>query len=459
MSYANRPPLAQHGPKRLPFRVGLPHAKAERGRFVLSLDGGGIYGLTSAIWLRQIAEREPRFLAFDEGERRMLLVGCSSGAINALHLAMHEDPRKTLLDGELETFWKDEDVWANSDPLSRIGSNLGLAPYFGTDDFLKALERVFGQRTLGELHFPVLISTYNWTGEADAERSWLTPGQAFEKGIRTGDWSAFVVVPPTPATSSRAGQTTRHWRPKFFDNAHDDDDDLNVRVLDVAYAAAAPPGFRALRGGLGDGASFNANPSVNAIGYLVECWEKEVDLLGDDELRAELRQHGEAPGSLAGLSRKDLIDQLCAYRLGLMLRDTAMISMGSGQDLPHYGFSNSGFGFGLFQAMPTNPFVPVWPSPSFYSLDAATTDAEFIARQLLTKGRYLRVNPDVNKLPTLMAALVARQPILRAQLTADIEQNAVNERSQAAVEQAVFFLRKALWNEDDAQARKGLQRL
>lgn len=453
--------MAGYGPKRLRFRVGKPAARARdwAGRFVLSIDGGGIYGLTSAIWLRQIAEREPRFLSTepDSGnDRELLLVGCSSGAINALRLATFENPRQALLEGVLESFWKDPDVWANSDPLTKAASNVGLAPYFGTDDFLRALERVFGQTTLGDLHHSVLISTYNWTGESDAERQWLTPFEALKKGLTAGDWSALMVKPSKMPTKSRAGQTTRHWRPKFFDNAHEGDPDLPVRVVDVAYAAAAPPGFRALRGGLGDGASFNANPSVNALGYLVECWSTDLAALDTEELRAELALHGVDEDTLVGKDRAGLLAELSSFRLGSMLRDTAMLSLGSGQDLPHYGFSNSAFGFGLFQVVPTNPLLPVWPSPSFYSLDAATTDAEFVARQLLSKDRYLRMNPDVNPMPTLVAALVAREPSLRSWLTDSIIAGATNPRSLAAVDRAVYFLRKALWSDTDQQAKDGL---
>ncbi|MCA9649183.1 MAG: patatin-like phospholipase family protein [Myxococcales bacterium] len=59
---------------------------------IISMDGGGIYGLATARMLRKLCERDPAFLAkSDIASYRF--AGTSAGALNALLLAKEEDPR------------------------------------------------------------------------------------------------------------------------------------------------------------------------------------------------------------------------------------------------------------------------------------------------------------------------------------------------------------------------------
>lgn len=275
---------------------------------VLSLDGGGIYGLIGAIWLRKLCEGNPRFL---DGNDVDLFAGCSSGAINALLLASKERPRDAILSGELERFWTSPGIFANTRPLRYMMSHMGLRSWFSDVDLLDQLRGAFGDLELGELPHHVHISTFNWTGSGKLKRS-------------------------------RAGQGgTRHWKPKFFGNIFPDDEDFDDPVAEIAYAAATPPMFRPMRNGLGDGASFNGNPSVSALAQVVRAY------------------HVHADGSIHVLrSKLKLSKEGAAENVGAVLARVALVSMGSGQQLPYYFLGDIDFG-SLFTKLPSNIFTGV----------------------------------------------------------------------------------------------------
>lgn len=338
------------------------HSKDPRRIRILSLDGGGIYGLTGAIWLRRLCEGNPRFL---DGQDIDVFAGCSSGAINALMLARHERPRDAVLAGELERFWTSPGPFSNSRPLAHLLSYAGLRGWFSDIDLLGALRQVFGDIELGQLAHHVHISTFNWTGSGKIRES-------------------------------RAGQAgTRHWKPKFFGNIFADDDDFDDPVAEIAYAAATPPMFRPMRNGLGDGASFNGNPSVSALAQVVRAFH----VVDDDTIH--IRR-----------SKMEINDATSAAQVGAVLSRLSLISMGSGQRLPYYAFGDVDLGT-QFATLPSNPFTGVlWP-PTAYALDAATEEAEFITKQLIGRNRAIRFNPPTVSAPTIMASLWARNPLLR----------------------------------------------
>ena len=199
---------------------------------ILSLDGGGIYGLCTAIMLRKLAERDPEFL---RGDSVSLFVGTSAGAINALILAQYENPRDCVLSGELESVWTDAGIYSNTlDPFSAYLSLFGITAFLGSQDLLVFLKNRFGDKTLGDLHHRVLIDTFDWSG---------------------GE---------TPS-----GEDTT-WRPKLFDNFIEDGSDRHRRIVDIAYGAGSPPGLRAIRNGLGDGGIFAPNPTMSGLAKAVQ---------------------------------------------------------------------------------------------------------------------------------------------------------------------------------------------
>jgi predicted acylesterase/phospholipase RssA len=360
---------------------------------ILSIDGGGIYGLAGAIWLRRLCEREPLFLG---GKDIQLFAGTSSGAINSLLLARHAEPRKAVLDGALERFWSDPRPFQNNDPALAMASFLGGTGWFSGKDFLAHLRDTFGDMRLGDLPQEVLISTFNWRG---------------------GD-------KPTP---TRAGQATRHWKPKFFSNSLNDDADNDVKVADIAYAAAAPPNLRPIYGGLGDGASFSASPVVEAVAVIVRHCHL-VSVNGETELQVLRR-------------RAELMRDPETFNVGAVLDRVAVLSLGSGQQLPWLageGEVNAGFNF---SQLATNPAQGDFWGTSAYALDASTEAAEFVVKQLVGRDRALRLNPGVLRVPTVMAALIARFPMWWQWLLASIREGAGGKPSSAAIDATLRFLR------------------
>ncbi|HEY8208102.1 MAG TPA: patatin-like phospholipase family protein [Myxococcaceae bacterium] len=352
---------------------------------ILSIDGAGLYGLTAAIWLRRLCEAEPTFL---DGTDVHLFAGTSSGAVNCLLLARHQRPRDALLAGELEKFWKQPGIFANSSKLSSVASMFGISGWFSSKDFMGPLEAAFGDLKLCDLKQKVFISTFSWMGS--------------EKPAET-----------------RAGQYTRHWKPKFWANPDREDPDGRSRVVDVAYAAAAPPVFRPIYLGFSDGAQFNANPSVEAVASVLNFLEMTVQKDGQKVLVPRERDTDEAAVRSDG-------------KAGGLLDHIAVLSMGSGQQLPALGIGTINAGM-LFSLIPTNFSTgDFWPTAT-YSLDAPTESAEFVLKRLLGTSRALRLNPPVMHVPTVMAALLARLPLWRDWLISHIESGTKSAPSDAAI--------------------------
>ncbi len=358
---------------------------------ILSIDGGGIYGLASAIWLRRLCETNPRFLAGDDVS---LFAGTSSGAINSLLLARHDKPRDALIGGELERFWRDARPFQNNDPFSATASFWGVTGWFSGTDFLSLLRDTFGELKLGDLKHDVLISTFSWQGSEH--------------------------VPKT-----RAGQGTRHWKPKFFANTNVEDPDCEAKVVDLAYAAAAPPSLRPIYGGFGDGATFSGSPVVAAIAQVVKHWRLD-NTQGVPTLQI-LRD------------RRALADAVETVRVGDVLDRIAVLSLGSGQQLPAMGQGDVNAGL-LFSQLPTNPKTgDYWPTGA-YALDASTEEAEFVAKQLLGRERALRLNPPVLHVPTVMAAMLSRFEPIWKQILQHIQEGAGGEPSSLAITNTAAYL-------------------
>jgi hypothetical protein len=360
---------------------------------VVSMDGGGIYGLATAIWLRRLCQEEPRFLAGDRDDVA-LFAGTSAGALNCLLLAMYEKPREAVLSGELERFWGHPGTFSNSQPIGAFTSLLGVSGWFSAVDFRKLLDETFGDRTLGDLPQQVLVATYNWTGGK--------------------------------TRPSRAGQGGRHWMPKFFHNAIVDDPDFTRRCADVAYAAAAPPVLRAIFGGLGDGGSFSGNPALPAIAHLTQHYHLERN--GEDEKLVIARTRDDLAHSGGADDANSILDRI------------AVLSIGSGQRMPYLEQGDVDRGL-RFASMATNPGQGnFWPTSSF-GVDAANEEGDHVMKQLLGRDRALRLNPPVLDVPAVPAAMLCRVPLWRAWLSAQIRAHAEGEASTYAVNGTLAYLR------------------
>ncbi len=419
---------------------------------ILSIDGGGIYGLTSALWLRRLCEEREDFLDCDSIN---LLAGCSSGSINCLLMAKHENPREAVLSGELERFWTAQKAFMNSHPYSSYLSYFGLASWFHSDDFLAHLEEYFGDLTLGDLDHSVHVATYDWTGEAGDDRFSRAPrknerntskdGFAFLSDLARPAWGSASRSGQRRSHGSpvlggsRAGQSREHWKPKFFNNVCTDDCDYRTRVVDVAYAAAAPPGFRAIRGGFGDGAVFTANPSVSALALVVRIYRT---------IGQGVQSEGKVPSSIR-MKKRDIEDiDWSPGDLANVLSRTALLSIGPGQKLPHYSTSDFNHGFLTFAMAPTNPDAGAWLPPNAYCLDPAANEAAFIVRELLSPSRTLRLNPGILELPVVLASYLARIPHLNKWIVDEIYRATRSQDSETAIAATLEFLDSEGWRAD-----------
>jgi hypothetical protein len=446
---------------------------------ILSLDGGGIYGLVTATWLRRLAEQQPHFLSAPTRDPRLerpppgsdltLFAGASSGAVNALLLAKYERPREALLSGVLERFWKHAGVFSNTDPVTAWTSYWGLGAWFGTEDLKRVLDEYFGDLTLKDLPNNVLITCFDWYGH---------PRDEFIKF----DASPQAFSMPGPGASK-----PRSWSPRTFTNflPRGNPKDWDYRVADLAYSACAAPGFRAVVGGLADAASSTVNPTVDAIAGLTYLarWHKAHSKQTEDTPRPprpeplattpqavaspEPTQKGDdddfnyrSDPLLAGShyieAPEDLVEESpelpppspadARDELGI-LNQMGILSLGDGTIEPAYWLESFNFSMTQLQMFPTNPFAGNFYSPqTWLALDAPTKNIDDYARALIGPNRYMRVNPQLLAIPTLVASGIARFPWYRGWLTDYIIPNAVSSPpSMQAVEWAACFLQQDWW--------------
>jgi len=212
-------------------KLAKPIADLDPPYRVLSMDGGGIYGTFTAIMLRKLCERDEKFLVDDQ---ITMFAGTSAGAINALLLAKHENPRDAIQERVLERFFTDARVYSNQmNPIAGALSLVGLTSWSGKADFYAILEDYFGDMKMKDLKHRVMITAFDLAG---------APEEVF-------------------------GQY--QWKPKMFYNFPGDEPDRELYVKDVAYGAASPPTLRPVRNGITDGGFFASDPSTFAIAKIV----------------------------------------------------------------------------------------------------------------------------------------------------------------------------------------------
>ncbi|AWV07433.1 patatin-like phospholipase family protein [Marilutibacter maris] len=131
-------------------------------RRILSLDGGGIRGLVSCVWLQGVEEAlrqagKPGLL-----RRFDLLAGSSTGALVACGLAIGRGPadlaelyrrqRHEIFPGMAERLWS---------RAGRLFTQGPSAPRYDGKGLEKVLKKAFGNATLGEAKKPLLITSYD----------------------------------------------------------------------------------------------------------------------------------------------------------------------------------------------------------------------------------------------------------------------------------------------------------
>lgn len=186
---------------------------------ILSLDGGGIRGAISTIFLMRLEEFSPGFLSrFD------LFAGTSTGGLIALALAYGFTPTQIL---ELYQLFGPK-VFADTDldDIQDIGSLIGAE--YDIEHLRSILLEKFRNTTLGELRRKVLVSAFDLDNQG-------------RNGVE------------------------RTWKAKFFHNYPGEDSDNEESIVDVALRTSVAPTYFPIYQGYIAGGVVASNPSVCAL--------------------------------------------------------------------------------------------------------------------------------------------------------------------------------------------------
>ena len=187
---------------------------------ILSLDGGGIRGLLTAVVLERLLERVSGLI-----NQVDLIAGTSTGGILAIGLARGLSPSelRALYEKRGERMF-DDSVW---DDIVDLGKLNGAD--YGNRRLRDELKRVFGA------------------------------------GTRLADLKKHVVIPAFDLDNEHNDPFKRSWKPKIFHNLSGKDSDGKVLAWKVGmYTSAAPTYFPSVDGYI-DGGVYANNPSMAAL--------------------------------------------------------------------------------------------------------------------------------------------------------------------------------------------------
>ena len=192
---------------------------------ILSLDGGGIRGLYTAVLLQRLARQHRPLLDSVD-----LIAGTSTGGIIALGLAARLTP------GRLVRLYrtKARDIFDDSwlDNLIDLGRLRGAE--YDNDNLKKVLQELFGSRKR-------------------------------LKGLKKK-----VVIPSFDLDNEGQDAQVRVWKPKFFHNFSGSDSDGEELVVDVALRTSAAPTYFPTYQGYVDGGVVANNPSMAALAQALD---------------------------------------------------------------------------------------------------------------------------------------------------------------------------------------------
>ena len=122
-------------------------------KLVLSLDGGGVRGLATVIFLKELEKASGKKIVdlFD------FFIGTSAGGLNAMHLAINE-----IEVSELESFWSQDNL-AMSMQSSFWTKNFFLKtkPIYNNKSKTELLEKYFGNKLISESKKPIAVLAYD----------------------------------------------------------------------------------------------------------------------------------------------------------------------------------------------------------------------------------------------------------------------------------------------------------
>jgi len=186
---------------------------------ILSMDGGGIRGIMTAIILQRLEKQYPGFLS-----KIQLFAGTSTGGLLALGLACGMSPAemRVLYQEFGDIVFTDSTLDDFRDLGRLVGADYSLGP-------LKlVLTKQFGDRYLDSIPKKVLISSFDLDNDDPS-------------------------------------QNKRSWKAKFFHNYPGSDSDGDQKIVDVALRTANAPTYFPIYQGYVDGGVVANNPSVCAL--------------------------------------------------------------------------------------------------------------------------------------------------------------------------------------------------
>jgi patatin-like phospholipase/acyl hydrolase len=192
---------------------------------ILTLDGGGVRGVLSAVLLRRLEEIQPGFL-----QKVDMFAGTSTGGILALALAAGFTP------DECKQLYVENSprIFNNPVPDWLDGGSLFGAKY-DNRNLAETLHEYFGEKKLSHL-LPrnILISSFDLDNSED---------------------------------ETHQPEQFRSWKAKFFHNfpSEESGTDMNEAIVDVALRTSAAPTYFPVYDGYVDGGVVANNPSVCAL--------------------------------------------------------------------------------------------------------------------------------------------------------------------------------------------------
>lgn len=368
---------------------------------ILSMDGGGVYGMFTDLMLEHLREENPDFLDEDCVQ---LFAGTSAGSVNACILAMHEKPADGL--AQATQFWAEADVYDNSDPTKLwFTSLMGYSPYFGTEDYKSVLKRYFGEKTLGDLHHPVIVVTWDWNGEHIGEKG------------------------------------ERQWAPRLYCNFPDDNPDRNAKLADVAFKAGAPSWFRCIYQGGQDGGLIAPNPALYAVTKMIETLSSAREPGRAEKLPPGFQPFVEPRPGEQSVDHYRFLDSLSVFSLGVGARQPFL-------PVSYANWSPAQWMTGMW-----NPYTHHWVSPmTSIALDGPTDAVDKQCDSLLNipgrRSGFFRLNPRVLETPVMDALINLRaNPWYLEYIEKQIRAGIQTPVAQQALKKAHLWLNGSGWVE------------
>ncbi len=184
---------------------------------ILSLDGGGVYGVLLPVIIKKMLEKRPDFL-----DKIDMVAGTSIGSFVGIGL-INNIPPDTIIK-LFQSFAKE--VFKKPDLNRKIGGNIGLCAWYDNKSLRKILVDLFGQTKLKDLNKTVLVPAFKLHND---------------KG-------------PNP-----------NWKAKIFHNQKGARCDGEQLAVDVIMASTAVPVVLPTSQGYIDGAFVSNNPALLAI--------------------------------------------------------------------------------------------------------------------------------------------------------------------------------------------------